>query len=45
VISGIIASEMCAGFDEDGSKEEWVKALWIIGNISTIPLSNIFYFI
>ena len=41
ISSSIVASEISASYDTDGSKEEWIKIMWIITNISTLFLSNI----
>jgi len=41
VSSSIIASEISAGYDSDGSQEKWIKIMWIVTNISTFFLSNI----
>lgn len=38
--SSIIGSEISAGYDKDGSKEKWIKIMWIVTNISTLFLSN-----
>jgi hypothetical protein len=41
VTSSIIASEISAGYDSDGSKEEYIKQMWIVTNITTFFLSNL----
>ena len=41
VTSSIIASEISAGYDSDGSKEPYIKQMWIVTNITTFFLSNL----
>lgn len=36
----VIASEMCAGYNDNGQTDDWIKIMLIICNISTIPLSK-----
>lgn len=40
--SSVVASEISAGYDSDGSNENWIKLMWIITNVSTFFLSKWF---
>lgn len=40
--SSVVASEISAGYDSDGSNENWIKLMWIITNVSTFFLSKLF---
>ncbi len=37
--SSVVASEISAGYDSDGSNENWIKLMWIVTNVSTFFLS------
>ena len=41
--SSVVASEISAGYDSDGSNENWIKLMWIVTNISTFFLSIHYY--
>src|SRR5690349_20198005 len=43
ICSAGIATEMNYQWNDDGSKEDWIKTMTIIGNVSTVPLSKFKY--
>ena len=38
ICSAGIATEMNYKYNDDGSKEDWIKIMLIVANVSTIPL-------